>query len=80
MQRALVWLNLYGREDVQHKLKNSLKTQKMHSLPEETIQGWKLFAEIWYPVFRVMFKTGQNIALPKRTLVNHISDLKLVQI
>jgi hypothetical protein len=29
MQRALVWLNLYGCEAVQHKLKNSIKTQKM---------------------------------------------------
>ena len=26
MQRVLVWLNLYGREAVRHKLKNSLKT------------------------------------------------------
>ena len=33
MQRALVWLNLYGRGAVRHKLKNSLKTQKMHFLP-----------------------------------------------
>ena len=30
MQRALTWLNLYGCEAVQHKLKNSLKTPKMH--------------------------------------------------
>ena len=28
MQRALVWLNLYGLEAVRHKLKNSLKTHK----------------------------------------------------
>ena len=28
-----MWLNLYGREDVRRKLKNSLKTQKMHFLP-----------------------------------------------
>ena len=28
MQRALMWLNLYGREAVQHNLKNGLKTQK----------------------------------------------------
>ena len=27
MRRALVWLNLYGREAVRRKLKNSLKTQ-----------------------------------------------------
>ena len=33
MRRALVWLNLYGREAVRHKLKNGLKTQKMHFLP-----------------------------------------------
>ena len=33
MLRALVWLNLYGREAVQHKLKNSLKTPKMHFFP-----------------------------------------------
>ena len=26
MQRALVWINLYGHEAVRHKLKNSLKT------------------------------------------------------
>ena len=30
--RALVWLNLYGREAVTHKLKNSRKTQKIHFL------------------------------------------------
>ena len=29
VQRALVWLNLYGREALRHKLKNGLKTQKM---------------------------------------------------
>ena len=28
MRRALMWLNLYGREAVQHKLKNGRKTQK----------------------------------------------------
>ena len=33
MQRALMWLDLYGCEAVQRKLKNSLKTQKMHFLP-----------------------------------------------
>ena len=33
MRRALMWLNLYGREAVQHNLKNGLKTQKMHFLP-----------------------------------------------
>ena len=33
MRRALMWLNLYGCEAVQRKLKNSLKTQKMHFLP-----------------------------------------------
>ena len=33
MRRALIWLNLCGREAVQHKLKNGLKTQKMHFLP-----------------------------------------------
>jgi hypothetical protein len=33
MQGALMWLNLYGREAVQSKLINSLKTQKMHYLP-----------------------------------------------
>ena len=32
MQRALVWLNLYGHEPVGHMLRNSLKTQKMHFL------------------------------------------------
>ena len=32
MQRALMWLNLYGREAVRHKLKNSVKTQKRHFL------------------------------------------------
>ena len=32
MRRALMWLNLYGREAVRRKLKNSLKTQKMHFL------------------------------------------------
>ena len=33
MQRALMWLNLYGREAVWHKGKNSLKTPNMHFLP-----------------------------------------------
>ena len=33
MRRALMWLNLYGHEAVRLKLKNSLKTQKMHFLP-----------------------------------------------
>ena len=28
--RALVWLNLYGREAANHKGKNSLEVQKMH--------------------------------------------------
>ena len=32
MRRAFVWLNLYGREAVRHKLKNGLKTQKRHFL------------------------------------------------
>jgi hypothetical protein len=30
MRRTWMWLNLYGREAVQHKLKNSQKTQKMY--------------------------------------------------
>jgi hypothetical protein len=33
MQRALMYLNIYGREAVRRKRKNSLKTQKMHFLP-----------------------------------------------
>ena len=33
MQRALIWLNLYSHEVLRHKLKNGLKTQKMHILP-----------------------------------------------
>ena len=32
MRRALVLLNLYGREAVRHKLKNGLKTQTRHFL------------------------------------------------
>ena len=32
MRRALMWLNLYGHEALRHKLKNGLKTQKMHIL------------------------------------------------
>ena len=32
MRRALMGLNLYGREAVRHKLKNGLKTQKKHFL------------------------------------------------
>ena len=39
MRRALVWLNLYGREAVRHKPQNCLKTQKM--------QGW-LREELYY--------------------------------
>ena len=30
MRRALMGLNLYGREAARHKLKNGQKTQKMH--------------------------------------------------
>ena len=33
MRRALMLLNLYGHEALRHKLKNGLKTQKMHFLP-----------------------------------------------
>ena len=33
MQMAFMWLNLYGCEAVGHKVKNGLKTQKMHFLP-----------------------------------------------
>ena len=33
MRRALILLNLYGREAVQHMLQNRQKTQKMHFLP-----------------------------------------------
>ena len=33
MRRELVWFNLNSCEAVQHKLKNSLKTPKMHFLP-----------------------------------------------
>ena len=33
MRRALVWLNLCGREAVRHKLINCQKTQKMHFQP-----------------------------------------------
>ena len=33
MQRALIFLNPCGREAGRHKLKNGLKTQKMHFLP-----------------------------------------------
>jgi hypothetical protein len=33
MQRALIWLNLYGCEAVRHKPQNSLKTPKTHFLP-----------------------------------------------
>ena len=33
MQRALILLNPCGREAGRHKLKNDLKTQKMHFLP-----------------------------------------------
>ena len=32
MQRALMWLNVYGREAVQQKLKNSQKVPKKHFL------------------------------------------------
>ena len=33
MRRALVWLHIYGRENVWNKPQNSLKTQKQHFLP-----------------------------------------------
>ena len=33
MRRALIWLNLYGREAIQYKLKNGSKTPKRHFSP-----------------------------------------------
>jgi hypothetical protein len=33
MQRAAMWLNLYGRQAVRCKLKKGVKTQKMHFYP-----------------------------------------------
>ena len=33
MRRALMWLNVYDREAVRHKLKKSQKTQKLHFQP-----------------------------------------------
>ena len=33
MQKALIWLNLYGRQVVRRKLKKGVKTQKMHFYP-----------------------------------------------
>jgi hypothetical protein len=44
-----MWLNLYGCEAVRHKLKNDLKTQKVHFLPvfghmsdqsQKNIENW----------------------------------------
>jgi hypothetical protein len=39
-----MWLNLYGREAVQHKLKNGLKTQKLHFLPVFELMSDSLMA------------------------------------
>ena len=46
MQRALRWLNLCGREAVQHKLKNGLKKQKRHFLAVSDLMSDSLMA-IW---------------------------------
>ena len=42
MQRALILLNPYVREGGRRKLKNGLKTQKMHFLPVFASSPWKL--------------------------------------
>jgi hypothetical protein len=39
MRRALMWLNLYGREAVRRKLKSGLKTQKKTFLPVKISQS-----------------------------------------
>jgi len=46
MQRALILLNPCGREAGRHKLKNGLKTQKMHFLPVFELTSASLRA-IW---------------------------------
>ena len=50
MQRELMWLNLYGREDVRHKFKIDLKTQNMPFLP--------VFEPTWFPIEPFCFGTG----------------------
>ena len=49
MQRKLTWLNLYGREPVQHKLKNGLKTQKVHFLTVFELMSDSLIAILVEP-------------------------------
>jgi hypothetical protein len=46
MQRALMLLNQYGRGAVRHKLKISLKIQKMHFLPVFELTSVSLSA-VW---------------------------------
>ena len=46
MRRALILLNPFGRKAGQHKLKNGLKTQKMHFLPVFELTSASLTA-IW---------------------------------
>ena len=64
MRRALAWLNLYGREAVQHKLKNSLKTKKMPFLPFFELMSDSL-TTIYFcnrmVFFRILEKTSSEL-------------------
>ena len=60
MRRALVWLNLYGLDAVLHKLKNSLKTQKMHFLPVLE-QSWE--NEVFFESAILIFFFKKNFFL-----------------
>ena len=53
MRRAFMWLNLYGREAVQHKLTDRLKTQKMH-----------FFACFWAYVGQPHSHIGEATSMP----------------
>ena len=64
MQRALMRLNLYGREAVRHRRKNSLKTPTMHFLP--------VFACFWAYVGQPHDHIGWATSMPSHQSILHI--------
>ena len=85
MRRALIWLNPYGHGAVRHKLKNCLKTQKMHFLPVFELMSDSLTA-IWVepnqcpshhsilrtqgPIHEILAEIAQLLAMLKNSLFN----------
>ena len=59
MQRALMWLNLYGCEAVRHKLKNSLKTQN-----EVNVRPSMYFKLFFSPAITTVSQYGEGDSHP----------------